>query len=105
MLKSRDYRHERLHEEEEHEENENDQAELTINGSSIQEDVETNVRQSTDEQVHTIVLDMAPVSFIDSAGAKTILHVRSNTSSYVNMYTIYCKSFEVEKFHSCRTKL
>ena len=89
-MKSRDYRHERLHEEEEHEENENDEVELSINNGNIQEDIETNVLQSTDKQVHTIVLDMAPVSFIDSAGAKTILHVRNNASSYVYIITVDC---------------
>ena len=51
-----------------------------INTGNIQEDIEAVSYQSTDEQIHTIVLDMAPVSFIDSAGSNTILHVRKYSS-------------------------
>ena len=51
-----------------------------VNNGNIQEDVEAVFYQSTDEQIHTIVLDMAPVSFIDSAGANTILLVRNYNS-------------------------
>ena len=72
LLKSKHYRHERLTEDEEHE---NDDVVVETRSGNIQESVERNVLQSTDEQIHTIVLDMAPVSFIDSTGAKTILHV------------------------------
>ena len=74
MLKPRDYRHKRLTEDEEHEDND---AELEIGSSNIQENVETDVLQSRDEEIYTIVLDMAPISFIDSAGAKTLIHVRN----------------------------
>ena len=88
MLKRRGYRHERLTEDDEHESN---NTEIEINSGNIQENVEVNILQSSDEQIHTIILDMAPVSFIDSAGAKTILHVRNyNFNSYsicTYMYT------------------
>ena len=53
-----------------------------INNGNIQEDVEATLHRSMDEQIHTIVLDMAPVSFVDSAGAKTILHVRIYRTLY-----------------------
>lgn len=73
MLKCRNYRHERLAEDEEHESN---VVNVETNSANIQENAEINVQESTDEQVHSIVLDMAPVSFIDSTGANTIIHVR-----------------------------
>ena len=74
MLRHRGYRHERLTEDDELDNNNN--TEVEISSGNIQENVEVNVLQPGDEQIHTIILDMAPVSFIDSAGAKTILHVR-----------------------------
>ena len=87
IFKQGDYRHERLTEDEEHE---NIDTEVEINGGNIQENVERNTLQSTDELIHTIVLDMAPVSFIDSAGAKTILLVRRLCMCmYVYIYTAH----------------
>ena len=85
MLKNRGYRHERLTEDEEHESHD---VEVEVNSGNIQENVEISMLRSTDEQIHTIVLDMAPVSFIDSAGAKTILHVRS-----LKCYTVYVYTY------------
>ena len=67
----------------EDEEHDNIDTEVEINGGNIQENVERNILQSTEELIHTIVLDMAPVSFIDSAGAKTILLVRGLHNYYV----------------------
>ena len=85
MLKPRDHRHKRLTEdEEEHEDND---VELEISSGNIQENVETDVLQSRDEEIHTIVLDMAPVSFIDSAGAKTLIHVR-----IMQLHSYTCRS-------------
>lgn len=85
LLTSRRYRHERLTENEEHE---NDDVENETNGGNIQENVNINTLQSTDDQIHTIVLDMAPVSFIDSTGAKTILHVRISINHYSTSYIL-----------------
>ena len=67
--------YERIGEDEDNENNE-------INNGNIQEDVEATLHRSMDEQIHTIVLDMAPVSFVDSAGAKAILHVRIYRTLY-----------------------
>ena len=71
LLKPRDYRRQRLQEED----GDDSDAEVEINSGNIQENVETRILQSASEQIHTIILDMAPVSFIDATGAKTLQYV------------------------------
>ena len=91
-MKHRGYRHERLTEDEDHEDSSNNHnnTEVEINSGNIQENIEVNILRSMDEQVHTIILDMGPVSFIDSAGAKTMLHVRF--SIVITVYVCVCRS-------------
>lgn len=97
LLKHRGYRHERLTEDDGLE---NNSTEVEINSGNIQENVEVNILQSTDEQIHTIILDMAPVSFIDSAGAKTILHVRYLQFSS-QLATLWSLQYSVSPYSTC----
>ena len=68
------FRHRRLTDYDNHDDDDDD--DVTIETNHIQDGVQLNVSQLTsDRTIHSIVLDMAPVTFIDSAGASTIKYV------------------------------
>jgi len=71
---STNFRHRRLREADNHDD---DDESVSIESGNIQDtEVQLNLSQSeNNETIHTIVLDMAPVTFIDSAGANTIKYV------------------------------
>jgi len=74
------FRHRRLAEDD----NRDDGDGVTIETNHIQDEVQLNLTESdTDGSLHSIVLDMAPVTFIDSTGANTIKYVRSSLYSLI----------------------
>ncbi|XP_065886960.1 prestin-like isoform X2 [Dysidea avara] len=73
------FRHRRLVELDHHDDVDDD---VTIETNHVQGGVQLNLSQSESEgAIHSIVLDMSPVSFIDSAGANTIKYIVSRYST------------------------
>jgi len=74
-----------------------DDDDVTIGAGNIQ-DTEAQLNLSQSEHngtIHTIVLDMAPVIFIDSAGANTIKYVCYSNNVCPSLVKLYYSSLVV----------